>query len=177
MKITLLFTALMLVFSSASANAQVDNSDATGYAGILVGYADPTNIDGRLGYGIDLGMMFPNGLTGLVFAYSSTDGDNGVDNTIMQYGLGMDMSLSHFFGDTWSWIARMKGGLKVGMSDLDADVPAPGTDVSESDFVWGPSIGTDYAVTTSITAGLQADLLIAPDYSTLYIFGTAKYWF
>src|SRR5688500_14102248 len=102
MKFKLFAIATALAFSTFTANAQDTGPDATngtGYAGILIGYADPTNIDGRQGYGVDIGLMFPSGLTGLIFGYSSTDETDGIDNTITQYGLGADMSLGHWFGE------------------------------------------------------------------------------
>ena len=168
----LLLTASSLAFlmGGMSASAQVEKTNANGYVGVLLGYADPTNMDGRFGYGIDAGLMFTNGLTGNIFAYSS-DGD---DVTITQYGLGVDYALSNWFE---GFLGTLKGGLKIGMSTLDVDVPGADT---ESDFFFGPSIGMDHMLAQNFSVGAQADLLFTmgdTDYSMLYLWLTGKYWF
>jgi hypothetical protein len=155
-------------------NAQIEKPNASGYVGVLLGYADPTNMDGRFGYGVDFGLMFPNAVTGVLFAYSSSAETDGTDVVITQYGLGADYSLANWFD---GFLGSLKGGIKLGMSTLDVD--APGAD-DGSEFFVGPSLGFDRLIADGFSIGAQSDLLFVtadPGYSTLYLWLTGKYWF
>lgn len=166
--------ALAFALVGHTAMAQVETSQATGYVGALVGYADPTGMDGSLGYGVTIGMMFPNGFSGNIWGLSTTTDTNSVDVTLIQYGLGVDYALSGLLGDR---LAMMKAGLKIGMSTVDVD--APGVD-EETDFVWGPSLSADWMMASAFSLGGEANLLFQtsePGYSVLYLMVTGKYWF
>jgi hypothetical protein len=168
----ILIITLAFAVIGMSANAQVERNNAMGYIGGLVGYADPTGIDGRLGYGVDFGMIFPSGITGLLFAYNSTGETENIETEIMVYGLGVDYSLSKMFES--GFLHNLKAGVKVGMANLDVE----GAD-DESDFTFGPSLGMDHMITEAFSVGGQADLLFVTGdegYSTLYLFVTGKYW-
>lgn len=163
-----------LVFSAQMANAQVENPQGTGYVGLLAGFADTTNIDGTVGYGVTAGMMFANGWNGSVFAFNSVSEVTGADVTLLQYGFGVDYSLKGFFGDR---LAMLRGGMKIGSSTVDIDTP--GTE-SNTEFAFGPSLGADWMIAESFSIGGEADLLFVTTdagYSTLYLFLTGKYWF
>jgi hypothetical protein len=163
-----------LAFSAHFAQAQIATPQANGFVGLLAGYVDTTNIDGTFGYGVNAGMMFPNGWNGLVWAFNSTSDVSGTDVNLFQYGIGVDYSLRGIFGDN---LGMLRGGMKVGASTVDVD--APGTD-AETDFVFGPTIGGDWMFTETFSLGGEADLLFVTKdggYSTLYLFATAKYWF
>lgn len=167
-------TALIaLLMSSSFAFAQFETPQATGYVGLGLGYADPTNMDGRMGYGVNAGLIFPNGLSGNIFALNS----EGDDVSLMQYGLGVDFALRGLLGDS---LGFLKAGLKIGMSDMEVETPIG--DMSDEGFFWGPSISADYMVTEAFSLGGEVDVLFTSgdkvgDYSMLYILGTGKYWF
>ena len=164
----------VLVFSAQMANAQIETPQGTGYVGLLGGFADTTNVDGTAGYGLTVGLMFPSGWNGSLWAFNSTAENVGTDVHLFQYGLGADYSLKGFFGDV---LATLRGGIKIGSSTVDVD--APGVD-SKTEFAFGPSLGTDWMLTEAFSLGAEADLLFVTTgdgYSTLYLFATGKYWF
>jgi len=169
--------ALCLAFSliGSVASAQIEKPQAAGYAGLLLGYSDPTNADGRLAYGADVGMIFPRGLTGSLFFYNSVGKEQNADVQIMHYGLGLGYSLSGMFD---GWLGGLNAGVKVGMSSVDVDTP--GAKDGDAEFAFGPSLGMDYMITSSFSLGGQADLLFVtaePGYSNLFLFATGKFWF
>lgn len=171
-----ILVSVMFALAAPLASAQIEKPQATGYAGLLAGYADPTNVDGRLGYGADIGLRFPAGLTGLIYFYNSKADQDNVDLQIMHYGLGVDYSLQSMFD---GFLGGLKAGVKVGMADYSAKATGIAS-VSESDLAYGPSVGMDYMLTQSFSLGGQADLLFVTGdhgYSTLYVLASGKYWF
>jgi hypothetical protein len=172
---TALLGLLIFLMGSTSAWAQIEKNQGTGFAGLMAGYADPTNMDGRFGFGADIGMIFPNGVTGLIYVLSSTGEEQGVDIQILHYGLGADYSLSGIFSGP---LAGLHGGIRLGMASVEAD--GNGVSASDSIFTYGPALGYDYTLTPGFSLGGEADLLLSSgddSVSTLYLLVTGKYWF
>ena len=113
-----MMAALLLIFGS-TAMAQIEKPQATGYAGLLLGYADPTNMDGRLGYGADIGLMFPGGLTGLVYFYNSKDKTNNVD---VSGGIHVHTQATDADGIARSVGTSMKGQMRDAVANFDDGV-------------------------------------------------------
>ncbi len=169
-----LMLGLCFLGLSAPAYAQIETNQGTGFAGLMVGYADPTNLDGRFGYGANVGMIFPNGITGLIYVLSSNGDEQGADVQILHYGVGADYSLSGLFTGP---LGGLHAGLRLGMATIDTDFPGA---ESDEQFTYGPALGYDYKFMPSFSLGGEADLLFSSGdnaVTTLYVLATGKYWF
>ncbi len=179
MKSGLLALSFIFLAFAAQAQAQEENSQrSSAFASVLIGYADPTHIDGRAGYGIDAGWMCPTtGWRALAYGYYSHEDRDAVDEVnIGHYGLGADYAFAAAFPD--SWFSRLRVGLKAGGSDLHKENKIAGPSVVQlSGLAWGPSLGLEYAVNSWLVSVLQGDVLIADKYSTLYLWGAAQFRF
>lgn len=166
---------LASVLISLPAFAQVEKNQGMGYAGLMLGFADPTNMDPRLGYGANVGLIFPMGLTGSIYILNSTESENGVDTSVLHYGLGVDYSLSGMFSGP---LGGLHAGLKLGMATAETEFR--GASNSEDFFTFGPSVGYDYPIVSYFSVGGEANLLLASGdntVSTLYVLATGKFWF
>ncbi|MGE0526414.1 MAG: hypothetical protein AB7P49_05065, partial [Bdellovibrionales bacterium] len=111
-----LITSLMLGIGSPLALAQEGGGGlaSDGYVGLMIGMADPTNIEGRMAFGASAGMQFYNNITGSVFyLMSKAEEGSGVDVTLTHFGLGADYDLSEMA------MAGLHAGLRAGMGSID----------------------------------------------------------
>jgi hypothetical protein len=157
--------------------AQTPMPDTTGFVGVAAGYGDPTSLDGRFGWGADLGMMFSSGLIGSVFYRASQATQDDRESRIDHLGLGADWSLARVFSGP---AAGFRGGVRAGASTLDASGgDQPG--VTDTEFSFGPALGYDFwNLPHGLTVGGEGDLLFTMgprQFSTLYILANLRYWF
>lgn len=165
---------MVLVFAlilPLSSQAQTELPQAQGFVGLDVGYADPTNLDGRFGIGADVGLMFPSNWTALGFFRSSTAETDGVENSFMHYGLGSDYIIGLPAG-------RLSLGGRIGAETRAVSGGAEDEDSTE--LAIGPHIGYDYPVNETFSVGADSSLMVSfgdASVSTLYVLGSVKYWF
>lgn len=177
MRLSLLNLACVAILfgGMSTAHAQIEKNQGTGFAGLLAGYADPTNVDGRFGYGAQVGMIFPNGVTGLLYLMNSVASQNSADITLMHYGAGLDYSLSGVLSGP---LGGLHAGVRAGM--VSYKVEGAGASVTDDSFSYGPALGYDHAITAAFSLGGEADLMISSDsdlQNTLYLLATGKFWF
>lgn len=166
--------SLVTVFALATvltlalpAQAQTELPQPGGFAGLLLGYAKPGDLDGSLGYGAEIGLAFTNGLTGFGYFMGSEPEEAGVKATYSHYGLGAEYRFDQ-------WINGLRAGARLGMASVDVG------GASDSAFSFGPHIGWDYRVAPNLSVGVEPvimfDMFDDSD-TTLYVFGTGRFWF
>ena len=177
MKKVLIGLAMMSI--APLANAQMAaSSDLLGYVGFAAGYADPTSINGRFGLGGDAGMMFSNGMIANVFYRSSSDKESKRNVQVDHYGLGADWSLAKYLPGPFG---GFRGGLRAGVSTIEADSKPGVPRVSDTEFAFGPTLGYDFIhLPYNFSLGGEANLLFTmgpAQFATLYVTANLKYWF
>lgn len=162
-----LFAFAALVTAALPAQAQTELPQPGGYAGLLLGYAKPGDFDGTLGYGAEIGLAFTNGLTGFGYFMGAEPEEAGVKATYSHYGVGAEYRFDQ-------WINGLRAGARLGMASVD------GGGVSDSAFSVGPHVGRDYRVAENLSVGVEPilmfDMFDESD-TTLYVFGTGRFWF
>lgn len=170
--------ALLLSVAAPSAFAQNERGSSAGFVGLSAGYADPTNLKGRLGFGADVGTMLWNGLmTSAYYRYSSAS-EMSTDVKVEHYGLGADMSLAPYVPN---WMGGLHGGLRAGVSTLDPVAKSDGGSKKAMEFSYGPAVGYDlFQLGYGLSVGAEAMLLFTGGgnkTNTLYVTANLRYWF
>ena len=178
MKTCLASLALLSLAPIAQAQTTM-NRDVTGYVGGSIGYADPTAINGRLGYGGDAGMMFSNGMIGSLYYRASDDKETHRSVQVQHYGVGFDWSLARFISGP---LGGFRAGVRAGVSVMDKDrLNSTVAPIYDTEFAFGPTLGYDlFHLPGNISIGAEANLMFTQgpaQFSTLYVLANAKYWF
>lgn len=184
MKVFSMTVCLVLsLLVSIESSAQTELPQGSGYGGLGLGYADPTNTSGRFGIGASVGLNFPHGLSSGLFFNSSNGNESGVDTQTMHYGVEAGYRFAMLggaepeagFGNP---ATGFKLGAKIGMATIK--VSGGGVDETDNVFTLGPSVAYDFPVAPQFTIGAQADLMFTFNeggVSTPYVFAVGKYWF
>ena len=179
MKMKTCLVSLAMLSLAPLAQAQTSTSpDVTGFVGGSVGYADPTSINGRLGYGGDAGLMFGNGMIGSVFYRNSQDKESHRNVQVQHYGVGFDWSLARLISGP---VGGFRAGVRAGASVLEKDRRGNMSGVEDTEFSFGPTLGYDLIhLPYNFSIGAEANLMFTmgpAQYSTLYVLANVKYWF
>lgn len=180
-KLVLLFS--LFLSTPLVAQAQTELAQPSGYVGVNIGLASPTNLSSRFGYGANAGLSFPYGLTGGIFFLNSKASDSGTDVQLMHYGFegAYRFALTAAdipepgFGDAKT---GLKVGGRIGMATAKTDTS--GVSTTNSSFTVGPMAGYDFAVAPGVSIGVDTSVMFSfgdAKYSTLYVLGSGKYWF
>lgn len=165
-----LFVMTLVLGAAGTASAQVLLPQQTGYVGLSAGYADPSHLNGRFGFGADFGLKFTNGMTGLLYFLSSSASESGVDTRISHYGVGADYNFA-------ASMPGLRGGLRVGLGS--AEVTGGGSGDSTR-FSIGPALGYDHPINESFTFGAETQIqwtMWEETRTTWYALANVKLWF
>ena len=179
LKMKTCLVSLAMISIAPLAHAQMStSSDVTGFVGASLGYADPTSINGRFGYGGDAGMMFSNGMMGSLFYRNSNGQESHRDVQVQHYGVGFDWSLARFISGP---VGGFRAGIRGGVSTMDKNRNNNVGTVVDTEFAFGPTLGYDlFHLPANFSIGAEANLMFTmgpAQFSTLYVLANVKYWF
>jgi hypothetical protein len=166
------------LLNSSYVAAQAERGEGSSYVSVSAGYADPTNLNGRFGWGGDAGFMFSNGITGSVFYRNNIATEQQRDYRLDHFGLGADWSLAHSLPGA---LGGLRGGVRAGASTRDVSSLGNQPSTASTEFSFGPAIGYDiWNLARNFSVGAESSLFftMGPNqYATLYVLANLKYWF
>lgn len=163
MKSLALICALLLNMTGLTALAQTELPQPVGFASLLLGYSKPHDLDGRLGYGAEIGLRMPNRVTAFGYFLASAAKQNNVDANVSHYGVGGDYKFDQLMG--------LRIGARLGMVNEST---------YSSRFSFGPHVAWEYDLAPNLSLGVEPILMIdtgTRSGSTLYVLGTGKFLF
>ncbi len=179
----MVFSMIALSMAATRAQAQTELPQPSGYAGLALGYADPSDLNGRLGYGANIGLKFPYGLGAGLFFLNSAGSENGIDTAISHYGIEAHYGFAFFDAEKpQPGFGSPAPGLKLGARLGASTFGATGTNApaGKTSFTAGPSVAYDIEIPYGLTVGADVSAMFTfgeRSGSTLYALATTKYWF